>query len=149
MKLLILLFITCSAGMSLAQTEIILQQPQPVAEPDWIAPDPDSSEILVEPEQQAEFPGGQPALHRFLAENLHYPPMAMENGIQGRCYIQFVVTQEGEITNVKVKKGVPDCSQCDQEAIRVVKKMPKWKPAASNGKPVNCFYLLPVTFTLN
>jgi protein TonB len=147
MKLLIILFVICSAGMSLAQTEVILQEPEPVAQPNEIAY-PDSNQIYTVPENQAEFPGGQTALLRFLNENLHYPEFAMEQGLQGRCYIRFVVTATGEVTHVEVLRGVKDCEACDREAMRVVKKMPRWKPATMNGKSVNCYYTLPIGFTL-
>jgi protein TonB len=103
-------------------------------------------DIVDEP---AEPDGGMAALKRFLAENIKYPQTAVEMGLEGKCYLQFVVSENGYISNVKVKKGVTDCPECDQEAIRVVKSMPRWKPGKINGKAVNSTFSLPVSFKLN
>jgi periplasmic protein TonB len=100
-------------------------------------------------DEVADFPGGRAALLKYLSENIHYPQVAQEMGIQGKCYIQFVVSENGFISNVKVKKGVTDCPECDKEAMRVVKGMPKWSPGKNNGKAVNSIFSLPVTFKLN
>jgi len=97
-------------------------------------------------EHQAEFPGGIPELRKFLANNIRYPDVALEMGIDGKCFARFVVSRTGEISNVHIVKGVPDCPECDAEVARVIKQMPNWKPAISNGRPVNSFYNLPVTF---
>lgn len=105
-------------------------------------------EILVYVEENAEFPGGMGALKKYLAENIKYPQTAQELGIGGRCYLQFVVSAKGNISNVEVKRGVPDCPECDKEAVRVVRNMPDWKPAKNGGKAVNCYFNLPVTFTI-
>ena len=103
-------------------------------------------DIVDEP---ADFPGGVVALKKYMAENLRYPQMAVENELQGKCYLQFIVTETGEITNIKVKKGVPNCPECDKEAIRLVKSMPKWIPGKKKGKAVDSTFNLPVTFRLN
>ena len=88
-------------------------------------------------------------MKRYLAENIKYPQTAVEMGLEGKCYLQFVVSENGYISNVRVKKGVTDCPECDQEAIRVVKSMPKWTPGKVNGKAVNSTFSLPVSFKLN
>lgn len=103
-------------------------------------------DIVDEP---ADFPGGVAALKKYMAENLRYPQMAIENELQGKCYLQFIVTETGEITNIKVKKGVPNCPECDKEAIRMAKSMPKWIPGKKKGKAVDSTFSLPVTFKLN
>jgi protein TonB len=100
-------------------------------------------------DEQAEFPGGRAALMKYLGENIRYPQVAQEMGIQGKCYLSFIVSESGFISNVSVKKGVTDCPECDAEAVRVVKAMPKWTPGKVNGKTVNQKYSLPVTFKLN
>lgn len=100
-------------------------------------------------DEQAEFPGGRAALMKYLSENIRYPQVAQEMGIQGKCYLSFIVSENGFISNVSVKKGVTDCPECDAEAVRVVKSMPKWTPGKVNGKTVNQKYSLPVTFKLN
>ena len=93
-----------------------------------------------------EFPGGTEKLFEFLKENIHYPEIAEENGVQGRVVVTFVVEVDGSISETKVVKSVD--SSLDEEAIRVVKLLPKWNPAMLNGKPVRSKYTLPITFRL-
>lgn len=100
-------------------------------------------DIVDEP---AEFPGGMGALKEYIKANLKYPETARANGIEGKCYLQFIVKADGYISNVKVKKGVTDCPECDQEAIRLVKNMPQWKPGKTKGENANSNFTLPVTF---
>jgi periplasmic protein TonB len=100
-------------------------------------------------DENAEPPGGMAALKKYLAENIQYPQTAVEMNLEGKCYLQFVVSENGYISNVKVKKGVPDCPECDKEAIRVLKGMPKWSPGKINGKAVNSTFSLPVSFKLS
>jgi periplasmic protein TonB len=99
-------------------------------------------------DQQAEFPGGKEALQKFLAENLVYPQSAVDLSIQGKCFVMFVVSKKGKIGHITIKRGVTDCPECDAEVIRVLKKMPKWKPARVDGKKVDCYFNLPVSFSL-
>ncbi|AEA43250.1 energy transducer TonB [Fluviicola taffensis] len=100
-------------------------------------------------DEGAEFPGGLGALKKYMSENLTYPQIALEKGISGKCFIQVYILKDGSISNVAVKKGVADCPECDAEAVRMVKGMPKWIPAKINGQVVNSTYNLPVTFKLN
>lgn len=97
-------------------------------------------------EQQPQFPGGQSALLSWLSQNIHYPPVAEENGIQGRVVVSFVVEPDGSISNVQVVRGVDP--SLDKEAVRVTKQMPKWQPGKQNGQAVRVKYNLPVTFKL-
>ncbi len=107
----------------------------------------DDDSVLVNVEEQPEFPGGIQALMKFLSDNLKYPPAAMKNGIEGRVLVRFVVTQEGRIENAEIARAVnPDL---EKEALRVVNHMPKWKPGKVEGKPVSVLYTLPVIFRLN
>lgn len=107
----------------------------------------DTSKYAI-PDSPAVFPGGVAALRQYLASNVVYPNIAVKNGVEGKCYLTFVVSDKGKITNVKVKKGVIDCSECDEEAVRVIKAMPDWTPAKVNGQAVNSIYSLPITFNL-
>ena len=93
-----------------------------------------------------EFPGGIPALMKFLGQNVKYPTDARDAKKEGRVIAQFVVTTDGSIADVKVIRGI--YPSLDQEAVRVIKAMPKWKPATEKGKPVNVRYTLPVMFKL-
>ncbi|MDP4207778.1 MAG: TonB family protein [Bacteroidota bacterium] len=107
----------------------------------------EKEEIFQQVEQMPDFPGGTEALSKFLSDNLKYPPTASEMGIQGRVYVKFVVNKRGEISNVTVLRGIG--GGCDEEAIRVVKKMPAWKPGKQNGQPVMVYFTLPVLFKLS
>ena len=93
-----------------------------------------------------EFPNGGEALYKYIAENLHYPEQAKSDGVQGKVVVQFTVMDNGDIVNVEVAKGIG--GGCDEEALRVVKSMPKWKPAIYEGKPVNVQYCIPIKFKL-
>lgn len=111
-------------------------------------PAPEHEIIYDIVDQSAEFPGGMTALKAYIEANLKIPEVAIQQGLEGRCYLQFIVSKSGNISNVEVKRGVPDCPECDKEAIRMVKSMPKWKPGKNGGKPVNSLFNLPVKFTL-
>lgn len=104
------------------------------------------AEIFTVVESMPEFPGGMGELMKFLAQNIKYPPLAKESGIQGRVFINFVVEPTGAISNVKVLRGIG--GGCDEEAVRVVSSMPSWKPGKQRGKNVRVSYNLPVKFTL-
>jgi len=106
----------------------------------------EEQQIFTVVESMPEFPGGMAALMKYLAENIKYPSLAKESGIQGRVFINFVVEPDGSISNVKVLRGIG--GGCDEEAVRVVENMPKWKPGMQRGKPVRVSYNLPVKFTL-
>lgn len=103
-------------------------------------------EVLDLAEVAPEFPGGIPALMKFLAQNVKYPTDAQKAGKQGRVIAQFVVTTDGSVADVKIIRGID--ASLDQEAIRVIKAMPQWKPGTQDGQPVNVRYTLPVVFKL-
>ena len=98
-------------------------------------------------EQMPSFPGGQTALMQWLNDNIHYPVVAADNGVQGRVIIQFVVEKDGSVSGVTVAKSVDP--SLDKEAQRVVKSMPKWSPGKQNGSAVRVMYTVPVTFKLS
>lgn len=97
-------------------------------------------------DEAPEFPGGMEALYKYISENIQYPEQAKEANIEGRVVMQFTVTEDGNIVNVEVARGIG--GGCDEEALRVVKAMPKWKPAIKDGKPVAGQYALPILFKL-
>lgn len=104
-------------------------------------------EVFVVVEKMPEFPGGQAALFKYLSENVKYPVIAQENGIQGRVICQFVVNKDGSIVDVEVVRSGGDAS-LDKEAVRVIKSMPKWHPGQQRGKSVRVKYTVPVNFKL-
>ena len=117
-----------------------------VAPPPERIPDAAPDKIYDRVEQLPEYPGGMKALMAYLSSNLSYPSDAVENDIQGRVMVQFVVCEDGSLCKEQIIRGIG--GSCDQEALRVVKKMPRWKPGMQNGKAVKVYYRLPVTFRL-
>lgn len=107
---------------------------------------PTGPEIYVD--EPAEFPGGMEKFKPYLRDQLNYPQIAIELGLEGKCYTKFVVSKTGEISNVTVEKGVPDCKECDKEAVSVIKGMPRWKPGKIKGRAVDSYFNLPITFKL-
>ena len=97
-------------------------------------------------EQMPEFPGGRDQLNKYYESNLRYPKVAIENGIQGRVIVQFIVNTDGSISDATVIRSVDPA--CDEEALRVINSMPHWTPGQTNGKNVRVRYTLPVTFRL-
>jgi protein TonB len=122
------------------QEQVVVKEPEPEVVK------PKEEEIFVAVEQQAEFPGGQAALMKWLSNNIRYPESAQQNDIQGRVIVKFVVEKDGSIGQATIAKGVD--KDLDREAIRVVKKMPKWQPGKNNGVAVRSYFTLPVTFKL-
>lgn len=121
------------------QEQVIVKEPEPEVKPK-------EEEIFVAVEQQAEFPGGQAALMKWLGNNIRYPEAAAQNDIQGRVIVKFVVEKDGSIGDAVIVKGVD--KDLDREALRVVKKMPKWQPGKNNGVPVRSYFNLPVMFKI-
>lgn len=119
------------------QEQVVVKETEPVEKPK-------EEEIYIAVEQPAEFPGGTAALMKWLSQNISYPQAAQMNGIQGRVMVKLVVEKDGSIGNVTILKGVD--RDFDREAIRVVKKMPKWTPARNNGVPVASYFNLPIMF---
>ncbi len=103
-------------------------------------------EIFTVVENDPEFPGGMEALYKYLQTSIKYPTIAKENNITGRVYVTFVVEKDGSIANPRILRDIG--GGCGQEAIRVVKAMPKWKPGKQRGKAVRVQFNLPVSFNL-
>ena len=122
----------------------VLKAKEEIAQPE--PPKEEESKVFDVVEEQPSFPGGQDTLMQWLSDNVKYPVIAAENGIQGRVIVQFVVSKTGSISNVNVVRGVDP--SLDKEAVRVVKAMPNWTPGKQNGTTVNVRYTLPVTFKL-
>ena len=120
------------------QEQVVVKEPEPEK--------PKEEEIFVAVEQQAEFPGGQAALMKWLSTNVRYPESAQQNDVQGRVIVKFVVEKDGSIGTATILKGVD--KDLDREALRVVKKMPKWQPGKNNGVAVRSYFNLPVVFKL-
>ena len=109
--------------------------------------EPVEEEVLQIAEQMPSFPGGMGECMKWLAENVHYPPIAAETGQEGKVILQFTVNTDGSIVDIQVVRSVSPA--LDQEAIRAVKAMPKWIPGRQNGKEVRVKFTLPVNFKLS
>ncbi|MCH5217967.1 MAG: energy transducer TonB [Muribaculaceae bacterium] len=116
---------------------VVVEQPKEEPKPD---------QIFQAVEQPAEFPGGQAALMKWLGNNIRYPESAQQNGVSGRVIVKFVVEKDGSISGATIVKGVD--KDLDAEALRVVKRMPKWQAGKNNGQAVRSYFTLPVTFKL-
>ena len=106
----------------------------------------EETEIFTVVEESPGFPGGDEARIKFLQENIKYPTMARESGIQGTVYVTFVVEKGGNVSDVKILRGIG--GGCDEEAIRVIRAMPKWNPGKQRGKSVRVQFNMPIKFTL-
>ena len=106
----------------------------------------DTEQVFTAVEQMPQFPGGDAALMKFISSNINYPQEAYQNGIQGRIIVQLVVKSDGSVGDVKVIRSVD--ASLDREAIRVCKSLPNFTPGRMNGKAVNVWYTLPITFKL-
>ena len=122
----------------------VLKAKEEIAAPE--PPKEEDSKVFDVVEQMPSFPGGQAALMKWLADNMNYPVIAAENGVQGRVVVQFVVEKDGSVSDVQVVKSVDP--SLDKEASRVVSAMPKWIPGKQNGAAVRVKYTVPVTFKL-
>lgn len=120
------------------KNEVIVEEkkPEPV----------EDTKVFTSVEQMPQFPGGEGELLKYISTHIKYPTIAMENNVQGKVVVQFVVTRDGSIGEVKVARGKdPDL---DKEAVRVVKTLPKFIPGKMNGQAVNVWYTLPINFKL-
>ena len=98
-------------------------------------------------EQMPQYTGGEEAMMKYVAENIKYPQAAKDKNISGRVFVSFVIEKDGSVSNVKVVRGIG--GGCDEEAARVIKEMPKWKPGMQKGKPVRVNYMMPIFFKLD
>jgi protein TonB len=102
--------------------------------------------VFVVVEEMPEFPGGELALRKYIAQSIEYPIVAQESGLEGKVYINFVVDKNGKVTNAKILRGIHP--SLDQEALRVINNLPKWKPGRQRGQAVNVSYTVPINFVL-
>ena len=103
---------------------------------------PEQAMIIVE--EMPSFPGGEEALYEYIYSTIEYPSVALENNITGMVIVRFVVTYQGNVSGVEVLRGVDE--YLDNEAIRVVKSLPTFRPGRQAGKPVNVYYIVRIQF---
>jgi len=117
---------------------------EPIQEQIEVVEQTKEQEVFMVVEDMPEFPGGDAKMFEYISKNLEYPPLAKENSIQGRVVVQFVVDENGKITNAKILKGIG--WGCDEEALKVIHSMPRWKPGKQRNKAVPLRYNLPIRF---
>ena len=139
--------------------------PTPVEPPEPTVPEPKPTPKVVNPfvgsevekpvledvpvnfaEVMPEFEGGLPALYEYLGKNMKFPPLAQDNRLEAKLHVQFIVNKDGTISDVELLN--PAGYGFDEEAIRVIKAMPKWKPGRQAGRNVSVYFILPINFTL-
>lgn len=122
-------------------TQVVFDEP--VAE----VVQPEDDELFTVVDQQPEYEGGYDAMMAFIKANMKYPANARRMQIEGTVHVSFIVSKTGEISDVKVLRGI--MTECDREAVRVVQMMPRWKPGKQNGRSVNVRFILPLKFRMN
>ena len=126
-----------------ANEEMVELTEDPMIDP--TLPENDTAIVAIS-EVMPEFPGGEEALFAYLSQNINYPTEAKDAKLEGRVYVTFVIEKDGQVSNAKILRDIG--GGCGEEAIRVVKSMPKWKPGTQNGQPVRVQFNLPVSFQL-
>ncbi|TAE33528.1 MAG: M56 family peptidase [Cytophagales bacterium] len=128
----------------LSDLHVVGYSTRPIAKADTA----NEKEVFTSIEQQPEFPGGMDALRQYLSRTIRYPRDAQRANVAGRVYVQFEVSQTGDIRNIRLQKGYIGFG-LDEEAIRVVSQMPRWNPGRQNGLPVDVTYILPIEFSID
>jgi protein TonB len=146
--LAILLFVALHAACTtaaFAQQKIEERRTVADAEPEMLIDEPKDDKVFIFVEKKPQFPGGEKALLKYIAKNLKWPKTAEDT--EGKVFVQFIVEKDGSISNIKVVRGIG--SGCDEEAVRIVKNMPKWNAGMENGRYVRVQYNLPIVFKLD
>ena len=138
------------AGLSvglLGTSQLAVAQQPDTLRMDTIEKVAEDVEIFGMVEEMPSFPGGEVKLVEYIAKNLNYPQEAIEKGIEGRVFVGFIIDVDGSVTDVKLLRGIG--GGCDEEAIRVIKSLPKWRPTKQNGVFSRVSYQIPVNFKLD
>lgn len=149
-NLVFMLLLLLGSTVSYAQVGTVdIQRPEDSLQiPELIENAPaDSEKVFMYVEQMPEFPGGEAALMTYILKNVKYPEEAIKNHTQGKVWVTFVVAKDGSIRDARVLRELGN--GCSDEALRVVKNMPKWEPGKQNGKAVNTQFTIPVNFALS
>ncbi len=140
MKKTLLSFVLMLTGV-MAAAQVVSPTPADTPQADTLG------EVFVVVEVDPEYPGGMDALYNYLSSNIVYPSEAKEHNIQGRVFVSFVIEKDGTVSNIKVLHDIG--GGCGDEAIRVVKGMPRWKPGRQHGQRVRTQFVLPINFKLD
>jgi len=137
----ILKLLTVSSSMVLAQETL---QPAELKENQTV----ENDVPYISVEQMPKFPGGDDAMFKYIGDNVVYPKSTQKAGISGIVYVYFIIDKNGNVTNAEVKRGVKGGEELNDEALRVIKGMPKWEPGYQNAKPASVQLTLPIKFML-
>ena len=145
--LIVTLLVACKEAKSQPQKEVVIKEEHNCVTTEPQGPiDPDSV-IYDLCEEMPEVPGGEGKLLQFIAENVRLPKCVKEGKVKGRSIVEFVIEKDGTVSDFKIVRSLH--KDCDAEAIRVLKTMPRWKPGRQKGKPVRVKYIVPVEFCLS
>ena len=111
-----------------------------------LPPEESIDDVLIFAETQPSFPGGLEAFYRYVGQSVHYPRQAVQRGVSGKVFIEFVVDKDGSLSDIRVAKGIG--AGCDEEALRVIKNAPRWNPGKQRGRAVRVRMMVPITFSL-
>ena len=125
---------------------VCIKLPHPEMDTDTIPPSNDER-IYTVVAYMPRFVGGAEAMRQFIRQNLRYPPKLGRLDIEGRVYLRFVVGKDGKIRDIEVVRGLRDCPECDAEAVRLIRSMPKWKAGADGKERLNVYFTLPIAFS--
>ncbi len=130
--------------------DVVYDEPIQVEAPPEPEPEPEPVKeekiVYTTVQKKPEYPGGQEALFKYLRDNMIYPQVSLDNGVQGTVVVQFTVDEKGELSDLIVARSLD--RSCDQEAIRVIQNMPKWEAGEQNGKKVCVRYTMPIRFVM-
>jgi len=146
LQTLIALF-TITLSTTIFAQDTIVVAPPPVAHSTEIKGVDIKNEIIDFPDVEAQFKGGSDGFQKYISKSVRYPQEAIENNIQGKVYLCFIIEKSGEVSNLKIERGAH--ALLDTEARRVIADMPKWKPDKKDGKKVRTRVRLPINFTLD
>lgn len=149
-RLLSLSILSLTVSVVLLRPLVTYAQEERIIEIDTAAPvdtnAPDAPEVFTIVEIQPKFRGGMVGLYAYLRDHIRYPEQAQQNGLEGVIYVQFIVNEDGSVSDAEVLRGAD--SLLNNEAVRVISEMPPWEPGYQAGKPVKVYYKLPIRFTL-
>jgi len=140
----IFLFILFLGGLTLsAQTSVVIDAANSPKSADT------TEDVMDVGDESPEYPGGNEAMLMYLQQNVKYPQDGLDSAMSGTVYVEFVVRKTGDVSDVKLVRGIKDYPSFGAEAVRVISAMPKWKPGLMNDKPVNVKMVIPVRFSIN
>ncbi|MBL7920873.1 MAG: energy transducer TonB [Bacteroidia bacterium] len=142
-QIFVIIIVLFGIQSAISQT---VTEPVPVIAIEDSKPIEERTEVFTLAEQMPEYPEGKELLYAYINNTLKLPKKVKENAISAKVFTKFIVTEKGAITDIYILKGIKDCKECDEEAVRVIKTITKFNPAKMGGKPVKCYYNLPIKF---